>query len=140
MTTTDGAVAAIPDADAFLAAVADPARREDARAVAAMMARVAGEPARMWGKTIVGVGRYHYRYDSGREGDMCRLGFSPRAKELVLYVLLDTPEEAALLARLGRHRTGKSCLYVRRLGDVDAGVLEQLLAATWAEMAQRYPG
>ena len=125
--------------DAFLAAVPDDARRSDAQALAAIMTEVTGVAPAIWGGAIVGFGQYHYRYDSGREGDMCRLGFSPRAKELVLYVLHETPEEAALLARLGKHRTGKSCLYIKRLSDVDEGTLREVLAASWAEMALRYP-
>ena len=129
---------AIDPAD-FLAAVPDATRRADALAVAAMMTRISGEPPAMWGPSIVGFGRYHYRYDSGHEGEMCRIGFSPRAKELVLYVLHETPREAELLARLGRHHTGKSCLYLPRLDAVDAAVLETIVVESWAEMARRYP-
>ena len=97
----------------------------------------------MWGPSIVGYGQYHYRYASGHEGDSPRLGFSPRKAELVLYVLgcdgERQAEEAALLARLGKHRTGKSCLYIRRLEQVDLDVLEQLAALSWRSMAERYP-
>jgi hypothetical protein len=126
-------------AGAFIDAVADPERREDAGQVAAMMARLSGEPPTMWGASIVGFGAYHFRYNSGREGDAPRIGFSPRAKELVLYLLDGFPSHAALLERLGKHRTGKSCLYIKRLADVDSAVLEELIAASLAEMDQRYP-
>jgi hypothetical protein len=93
----------------------------------------------MWEASIIGYGRYHYRYDSGREGDMCRLGFSPRKAKLVIYVVDGTPGQAELLARLGKHKTGVSCLYINRLNAVDMAVLEELCAASWAEMSRRYP-
>jgi len=124
--------------DDFLDAVADPQRREDGKAVRAMMERVSGEPAVMWGPTIVGFGRYHYKYASGHEGDMARLGFSPRARELVLYLLGDF-EHQALLDRLGKHKTGKCCLYIKRLADVDMDVLEQLTAESLAYVNRTYP-
>ena len=126
-------------ADAFIKAVEDPARRADAEAVRAMMERLTGERARMWGPSIVGFGSYHYRYESGHEGTACRLGFSPRKAELVLYVLTGAPEQEALLARLGRHRTGKSCLYVKKLADVDMGVLEEITRGALAHMDARFP-
>lgn len=127
--------------DDFLDSVADPQRREDAKKVRAMMERLVGEPAQMWGPTIVGFGSYHYKYESGHEGDMCRLGFSPRKAELVLYVLTEAggPEEKALLARLGKHRTGKCCLYIRKLTDVDEAVLEELVAESLAYMDEKFP-
>jgi hypothetical protein len=125
--------------DAFLDAVPDSGRREDARKVRAMMERVSGEPARMWGPSIVGFGTYHYRYATGHEGDICRIGFSPRAKELVLYLSCDAPRHEALIERLGRHRTGKSCLYVKRLADVDESVLEALVAESLDHMRGKYP-
>jgi hypothetical protein len=126
-------------ADAFIEAVPDPVRREDAKAVRAMMERLTGEPARMWGPSIVGFGSYHYRYESGHEGTACRLGFSPRKAELVLYVLTGEPEQQALLARLGKHRVGKACLYIKKLADVDLGVLEDITRGALAHMDARYP-
>jgi len=113
--------------DAFLDAVPDPQRREDGKALRALFERITGEPATMWGPSIVGFGDYHYKYASGHEGDMARIGYSPRAKELVLYIGATNPEAADLLARLGKHRTGKSCLYVKRLSDVDMAVLEEMI-------------
>jgi hypothetical protein len=115
--------------DAFLDAVPDPQRRADGKALRKMFERVSGEPAAMWGPSIIGFGEYHYRYASGHEGDTCRIGFSPRAKELVLYIGATNPDGADLLARLGKHRTGKGCLYVKRLSDVDEDVLEQMIGA-----------
>jgi hypothetical protein len=125
--------------DEFLEAVPDPVRREDGKKVRAMMERITGEPAKMWGPSIIGFGSYHYKYDSGHEGDMCRLGFSPRKAELVLYVLTESEGQAALLARLGKHRTSKSCLYIKRLGDVDEGVLEALTVHALDHMNEKYP-
>ena len=114
------------DVDAFIEAVEHPVRREDARTVRALMERISGQPAKMWGPSIIGFGSYRYTYDSGHSGEMCRIGFSPRKAQLVLYV--DAPgAPAELLARLGKHRTGKSCLYVNKLADIDLAVLEELV-------------
>jgi hypothetical protein len=126
-------------ADALIEAVPDPVRREDAKVVRAMMERLTGEPARIWGPSIVGFGSYHYRYESGHEGTACRLGFSPRKAELVLYVLTGEPEQQAMLARLGKHRVGKACLYIKKLADVDLGVLEEITRGALAHMDARYP-
>lgn len=121
------------DVAGFLAGVEPPERRADAQALAATMARVTGAPPAMWGSAIVGFGSVHYRYDSGREGDMPRLSFSPRKKELVLYGFGGTERHADLLAALGRHRTGRDCLNIARLTDVDPTVLDALIAAAWAD-------
>lgn len=125
--------------DAFIGAVAHPVRQADARVVLEMMTRVTGEPATMWGPSIIGFGSYHYRYESGHEGDMCRIGFSPRAANLVLYIMPGFADEAARLAALGKHKIGKSCLYVNRLTDVDLTVLEAMVHDAWEWMKTRYP-
>ena len=117
--------------DAFLDSVEHPARRADGKTLRAMMERVTGEPAVMWGPSIVGFGSYHYRYESGHEGDMPRVGFSPRKANLVLYVG-GFPEYEALLARLGKHKSSKACLYLGRLADVDLSVLEEIARRTYA--------
>lgn len=124
------------DVDAFLAAVDPVERREDGRVVATLMARLSGEPPRLWGPSIIGFGRYHYRYDSGREGESCRIGFAPRKAELVFYLagLEDTD-----FADLGKHRRGKGCLYVKRLAGVDMAVLEGLIVKSLAHMDEVYP-
>jgi hypothetical protein len=114
--------------DAYFAAIADPARRADCEKLAAMMSKATGEPAKMWGAGIVGFGSYHYQYESGREGDMCRLGFSSRKDAISVYGV-GLEANAELVARLGKHKTGKGCLYIRKLEDVDAKVLKQLLDA-----------
>ena len=119
--------------DAFLAGIADPERRADAHQVRALMERLSGEPAAMWGPSIVGFGSYHYKYESGREGDSCRIGFSPRARELVLYGL-GVARRPAAMERLGKHKTGKACLYIKRLADVDEAALEQLVSEALAGM------
>jgi hypothetical protein len=123
----------------FIDAVENDQRREDARTVCAMMERITGQPPVMWGPSIIGFGSYHYKYDSGHEGVSCRLGFSPRKSELVLYVLTGAAEQEAQLARLGKHKTGKSCLYIKKLADVDQGVLEELVRGSLAHMDARYP-
>jgi hypothetical protein len=119
--------------DAFLDAVENPVRRADGRAVRAMMERVTGYPATMWGPSIIGFGSYHYRYESGHEGDMCMTGFSPRKAQLVFYVG-GYPGYADDLARLGKHKTSKACLYVNKLADVDQGVIEEIVGKTIAAM------
>jgi len=93
-----------------------------------MMQKATGEPARMWGPAIVGFGSYHYKYESGREGDMCKLGFASRKDAMALYGL-GIEANADLVAKLGKYKTGKGCLYIRKLDEVDAKVLKQLLAA-----------
>ena len=128
----------------FIDSLDIPVRREEAHRIDAMMRRVSGQEPRMWGPTIIGYGEYHYRYATGHEGDSPRIGFSPRKAELVLYLVI-TPAEGpaeldALLARLGKHRTTKSCLYVRRLDQIDLEVLEQIAELNWRTMAERYPG
>lgn len=127
--------------DDFIDAVPIPQRREEAKKIRAMLERLTGEPARMWGPTIIGFGRYHYKYESGHGGVMCRLGFSPRKAELVLYLLTEAGGERqqAQLARLGKHRTTKCCLYIKKLSDVDEGVLVELAADTLAYMNGKYP-
>ena len=116
--------------DAFLEAVAHPVRRADGKALRATMERVTGEQAVMWGPSIVGFGSCHYRYDSGHEGDMPRIGYSPRKANLVLYVG-SFPGYEDLLARLGKHKGSKACLYVNKLADVDLDVLEEIVRRSW---------
>jgi len=126
-------------ADAFIDAIADPQRRADAKQVRALMERLSGQPATMWGPSIVGFGVYHYHYESGHEGVMCRMGFSPRKAELVLYVLTGFAGQPDLLARLGKHKTGKVCLYIKKLPDVDEAVLAEIATRALAHMNEKYP-
>lgn len=130
---------------AFIAAVDHPVRRADANALLAIYADITGMEPQMWGPSIIGYGSYHYRYASGREGDMCRAGFSPRKANLSLYLMggycnPDTqPRVDALRARLGKHKVGASCLYITKLADIDLDALEQLIALDLAWMDQTYP-
>jgi len=123
---------------AFLAKVDGDQRRKDCRELVALMRDVTGQPPKMWGSSIVGFDRYHYRYESGREGDSLLTGFSPRKQELVLY-LGPGLENKKLMAKLGKHKTGKGCLYLRTLDDIDRTVLRALVAESVAAMRQRYP-
>ncbi len=125
---------------AFLDAVPDPVRRADGKAVDALMRKVTGLEPRMWGPSIIGYGSYRYQYDSGHGGESCRMGFSPRKAELVLYILADRPGQEENLAQLGKHKTGKSCLYIKKLDGVDMAVLERMVRGCWDEMNRRYPG
>ncbi len=120
------------DARVFLAAIPDEGRRADARIVCDLLARVTGEPAEMWGKGIVGFGRRRLRYDSGRELDWMEIGFSPRKANTTIYLSGGLDHYADLMGRLGKHTTGGGCLYLRRVGDVDAAVLEELLTRSVA--------
>ena len=127
----------------FIAAIPEARRREEAAAIDAIHRRVTGLDPKMWGPSIIGYGSYDYVYDSGRSGTMCRAGFSPRRAAMTLYLLghyLDRqPEADALLAKLGKYKDGKSCLYVNKLADVDLAILEQLVALSWDVMNARYP-
>jgi len=114
--------------DAYLAAIGDPFRRADCEALAAMMQMATGETAKMWGTAIVGFGSYHYKYESGREGETCKLGFASRKDAIALYGL-GLEAHAEQLKKLGKHTTGKGCLYIRKLEEVDAKVLQQVLGS-----------
>lgn len=122
--------------EAFLDGVPDLQKRQDSYALLALMEEVTAEPARMWGDSIVGFGAYHYTYASGREGDWFVAGFSPRKQNLTLYIMAGFDQYDDLLARLGKHSTGKSCLYVKRLSDVDMDVLRELVRQSVAHMTQ----
>lgn len=125
--------------EAFIDAVDDEQKRADCRVVADLMAEITGAEGVMWGSSIVGFGGYHYRYASGREGDFFEAGFSPRKRALTIYVMAGFAEYDDLLARLGMHTTGKSCLYVKRLADVDLDVLREMLTRSVAFIRAKYP-
>lgn len=122
-----------------IAALANEEQRKDAKRLVALMQKVTGEKPRMWGPSIVGFGSYHYKYPSGHEGDSALAGFAARGRELVVYTAESFEGRDALLARLGEHRTGKVCVYIRRLADVDLKVLEKLIAGSIADTKRRYP-
>jgi len=119
--------------DSHIAGIASEEQRGDARALVALMRRVTRQEPRMWGPTIVGFGSYHYKYASGHEGDSALAGLAVRGSGLVVYVAEDFKGRDVLLARLGRHKTGKVCVYIRRLADADLRVLETLVARSVAE-------
>ena len=112
---------------AFIDALTDSGRRADAKALLKLMQSAAGEKPKMWGPSIIGFGSYHYKYESGREGDMPLIAFSPRKGATVLYGMTGFGDAAALLAKLGKHTAGKGCLYIKKLADVDQNVLETLV-------------
>ena len=123
----------------YLEAIDDPARRADCDRLVELMQRVTGEPPVMWGSSIVGFDSYHYVYDSGREGDMCLTGFSSRKSALSIYIMSGFDDRPDLMERLGKFKTGKSCLYVKRLDEIDLDVLEALVRESVAVMRERYP-
>ena len=125
--------------DAYLARKASPEQLTDCKAVMAMCKRVTKHHPKMWGPSIVGYGSYTYRYESGHSGDAFLAGFAVRGKELVVYLLAENTAHVDLLARLGKHRTGNSCLYFKRLADLDVKALEALIAASVADIKRRYP-
>jgi hypothetical protein len=124
----------------FIASVEHPQRRADAEAACALLSEVTGEPPVMWGPSMVGFGAYHYRYDSGREGDWMLVGFSPRKANLVFYLFGCDEGRDDLLARLGKHKAGKGCVYVNRLLDVDTDVLKEMAMSSVEQLRARYPG
>lgn len=125
--------------DDFIAAIADDNRRKDCLALAEMMQRVTGCKPYMFGPTIIGFGNYHYQYESGHEGDACITGFASRKPDITVYIVPGFLASEALMGKLGKHKTGKSCLYIRRLSDIDPKVLEQLLKTSVDYVRKNYP-
>jgi Domain of unknown function (DU1801) len=117
---------------AFIESIEDATRRADAKSLVKLMQKASGEKPTMWGPAIVGFGKVHYKYDSGREGDMPVIGFSPRKAASVLYGAIGFSGADALLAKLGKHSTGKGCLYIKKLSDVDLKVLEAMMKKSLA--------
>jgi hypothetical protein len=123
---------------AFLDAVADETRRHDGYALLNLMKEITGEEPQMWGPSMVGFGSCHYKYESGREGDMFMVGFSPRKANLTLYIGAGFPHYDELMQKLGKHKTSKACLYVKKLADVDRAVLRELIQQSVAYSRQKY--
>lgn len=123
----------------FLNGVKDEQKRADCFEILKLMEEVTGAPAEMWGASIIGFGKYHYKYASGREGDWMLVGFSPRKQNITLYIMAGFEEYEALLANLGKHSTGKSCLYIKRLEQVDLKVLKQLVKKSVTHMKKNNP-
>jgi hypothetical protein len=125
---------------AFVDALPDEGRRADAKALIELMQRVTGEKPKMWGPSIIGFGSYHYTYESGREGDMLLTGFSPRKPAFVLYNAIGFTGAEDLLTKLGKHTTGKGCLYIKKLADIDQEILKEMVVKSVATVRQRYAG
>lgn len=123
---------------AYLAAIEDPRRRADCEAIGQIMRQVTGQEPKMWGAGIVGFGHYRYTYASGHSGESCQTGFAARKGDISVYLVAEGPDQQALLARLGKHKMGKACLYLRRLDDVDLPVLQALIAGSVAAVRQRH--
>lgn len=123
---------------AYINAIEDPERRKDCKTLVTMMTKVTTAKPKMWGPSIIGFGSYHYKYDSGHEGDSCVVGFASRAAAISVYIMGDFPERSTLLGKLGKHKMAKACLYIRRLADVDLAVLEKLVAGSVKAMTTRY--
>ena len=122
----------------FLSQIQDDKRRQDAISINELMTQITGQQPKMWGGSIVGFGRYHYKYESGREGDFMKVGFSPRKQNLSLYIMPGFDRYDDLLARLGKYKLGKSCLYIKRMEDVELDVLQELISKSYDHMTQKY--
>lgn len=125
--------------ETFIAGLSDERRRREAETLLKLLGEVSGQPPVMWGSSIVGYGSYHYKYSSGREGDWCRLAFSPRKQNVTVYLMPGFDEQQDLLSQLGPHKTAVSCLYIRKLETVDLSVLRKIAQRSWDQMAERYP-
>ena len=123
----------------FLSTVSDETQRADSYKLLEIFAKQTGEEPRMWGSAIVGFGQYHYKYESGREADWMLAGFSPRKAALTLYLSTGFEMDQDLLSKLGKHKLGKGCLYIKRLSDIDEDTLKLLITASYQEMKQRNP-
>jgi hypothetical protein len=124
--------------ESYISAIEDESRRKDCEALTQLMSTATKEPPKMWGTSIVGFGSYHYKYESGREGDSCLVGFASRKGDISLYLVAGFPGQEELLTKLGKHKMGKGCLYLRRLSDVDPKVLEQLIIGSLEERKRHY--
>jgi hypothetical protein len=131
-------VATAASVEEFLAGIENERRRRDGLVLLEMMRRVTGVEPKMWGPAMIGFGTYHYRYDSGREGDMLRVGFSPRRANLSVYLIAKDVEFRERMNELGKHKTGGSCIYINKLADVDLQVLEDLVVRSWRLAREQY--
>jgi len=125
--------------EAFLSQVPDESVRKDCSTLVKLFKKVTGSVPKMWGPSIVGFGKYHYKYDSGHEGEICLTGFSPRKQNLSLYVLGGFPGQDELLKKLGKHKAGKGCLYVKKLEDIDTEVLEEMVKRCISYTKKKFP-
>jgi hypothetical protein len=126
------------DVEAFLNSVPDEKKRRDSFTILELMKQVTGEEPKMWGDSIIGFGSYHYKYESGREGDWFVTGFSPRKQNLTIYIMSGFDEYDNLMSRLGKYKTGKSCLYIKKIDDVDQDVLQELVKKSVEHMEESH--
>lgn len=126
------------DVLAFIESVDNEKRKEDAKVLLKLMTEITGFPAKMWGTSLIGFDSYHYKYDTGREGDMLKVGFSPRKSNLAVYIMPGFDRYDELMSRLGKYKTGKSCLYINKLADVDMAVLSELIKKSFQYMTDKY--
>lgn len=124
----------------FLNTIKDEEIRRDCFEIVQMMKKASKEEPKMWGASIIGFGEYHYKYASGHEGDTMRIGFSPRKQNITLYILLGANPENPLLKKLGKHTTGKGCLYIKKLADVDKKVLQELISESYKRSSHSHSG
>lgn len=128
----------IVSVDDFLDNVENDIRRIDGYEIRKIMEEITGEPAKMWGPSIIGFGKYSYKYESGHGGEMCKIGFSPRKAELVLYIGMDGEKQTQNLEKLGPHKIGKGCLYIKTLGKIDIEILRTMIKDKWDDMCAKY--
>ncbi|HEY9044788.1 MAG TPA: DUF1801 domain-containing protein [Ohtaekwangia sp.] len=124
----------------FLDAITNEQVRDDCYALAKMMKKVTGAKPKMWGPSIVGFGKYHYKYESGHEGDSCLTGFSPRKQNITVYAMPAFADHPKLLEKLGKHKATKGCIYIKKLSDIDLSVLESLISHSVDTLKKKYPG
>ena len=123
----------------FISKVKDETKRDDSFEIIKLITRATGLKPKMWGSSIVGFGSYHYKYDSGHEGEAPLVGFSPRAAAISLYMACDPPKREGLLKRFGKHKTGKGCIYIKKLADIDTDVLKEMAVSSVSYMKKKYP-
>lgn len=126
------------DVSEFINKISDTPKRIDSQEVLDLMQKLTGENPKMWGSSIIGFGKYHYKYESGREGDFMKIGFAPRKNNLAFYIMPGVEKYDHLLQKLGKYKTGKSCLYINKLNDVDQSILEQLILTSFEYMTKKY--
>ena len=124
---------------AFLDKIGDENSRADCYAIAAIMEKVTGQPAMMWGTAIIGCDKYHYKYASGHQGEMCLVGFSPRKANITLYLKAGNMNDDDILQKLGKYKMGKGCIYIKRLADINLDILEAIITRSVKMIRQQYP-
>ena len=125
--------------ESFLDNIDDEQVRDDCKTLVKLMKKVTGSAPKMWGPSIIGFGKYHYKYESGHEGDACLTGFSPRKQNISLYVMPGTDEHSDLLKKLGKHKASKGCLYIKKVEDIDLGILEKIIGQSVKSLQKKYP-